>query len=185
VSREKDTIALASDTFNKYGVIDILVNNAGIFPPCEFDDLTYKTWRHMIEVDLDSVFLCTKAVVPYMKKQKSGKIINISSEVFYIGFANMVDYTAAKTGVIGFTRAMAEALGEYNVHINAITPGLVSTKKVEEIFGSGFPAHIERQCIKRKQMPEDLVGPVVFLASGDSDFVTGQTINVNGGFTKH
>jgi 3-oxoacyl-[acyl-carrier protein] reductase len=176
---------MAEKTLAHFGSIDILVNNAGIFPLCNFVDLTYAQWRKVMSVNLDGTFLCTKAVVPHMIKKKKGKIINISTECHFMGFADLVDYTASKSGVVGFGRALANALGEYFINVNTITPGLTGSKELLETQAENFEPHVAGQCIKRVQVPEDLVGTVVFLASDESDMITGQIINVDGGYNKN
>jgi 3-oxoacyl-[acyl-carrier protein] reductase len=185
VSNEGDTLKMADETIKKFGSIDILVNNAGIFPLCKFTDLTYEQWRRVMGVNLDGVFLCAKAVVPQMIKQKKGKIISISTECFFMGFGELVDYTASKAGIVGFSRALAEALGQYNINVNTVTPGLTASETLLSQQPENFAPHIEGQCIKRRQEPEDLVGTIVFLSSSESDMITGQIINVDGGYNKH
>jgi 3-oxoacyl-[acyl-carrier protein] reductase len=185
VSSETDTMKMAEDVLKEFGSIDILVNNAGIFPLCKFVDLTYEQWRKVMSVNLDGTFLCTKAVVPHMIEKKKGKIINISTECHFMGFADLVDYTASKSGVVGFGRALANALGEYFINVNTITPGLTGSKELLETQPENFEPHVEGQAIKRVQVPEDLVGTVIFLASDESDMITGQIINVDGGYNKN
>jgi 3-oxoacyl-[acyl-carrier protein] reductase len=138
-----------------------------------------------MSVNLDGPFLCSKAVVPSMIQNGHGKIINISTECFFMGYGELVDYTAAKAGVVGFTRALAEALGEHGINVNTITPGLTATEILLEEQPYNFEPHIQGQCIKRAQKPDDLVGTLLFLASSDSDMITGQIINVDGGYNKH
>jgi 3-oxoacyl-[acyl-carrier protein] reductase len=185
VTCEKSTIEMREAVLEKYGRIDVLVNNAGIFPLQKFTEMSYEEWRKVVAVNLDGVFLCTKAVVPQMVKQGKGKIINIATECVFMGYGELVHYTAAKTGVVGFTRALAEALGPDNINVNTVTPGLTGTETLLEQQPYNFAPHIARQCIKRRQEPEDLVGTIVFLASSDSDMISGQIINVDGGFNKH
>jgi 3-oxoacyl-[acyl-carrier protein] reductase len=185
VSSERDTLDMAERVSEALGGIDILVNNAGIFPLCKFTDLTLEQWHRVLGVNLDGPFLCSKAVVPYMIRKGKGKIINVSTECFFMGYGELVDYTAAKSGVVGLTRALAEALGEHGINVNTITPGLTATQILLKEQPYNFDPHVQRQCIKRRQQPEDLVGTVVFLASGESDMITGQIINVDGGFNKH
>jgi 3-oxoacyl-[acyl-carrier protein] reductase len=185
VSSESDTQKMVDETINHFGGVDILINNAGIFPLSKFTDLTYEQWRRVLGVNLDGVFLCTKAVVPHMINQKKGKIISISTECFFMGFGDLVDYTAAKAGIVGFTRALAEALGEHFINVNTVTPGLTASETLLEQQPENFEPHIKGQCIKRRQQPEDLVGTIVFLASDESDMITGQIINVDGGYNKN
>ena len=184
VTSEPDTRRMAEEATGKFGTVDILVNNAGIFPLCKFTELTYEHWRRVLAVNLDGPFLCSKAVVPYMIKQKKGKIINISTECFFMGYGELVDYTAAKAGVVGFTRALAEALGQYFINVNTVTPGLTATEILLKEQPYNFEPHVAAQCIKRRQMPEDLIGAIIFLASAESDMITGQILNVDGGYNK-
>jgi 3-oxoacyl-[acyl-carrier protein] reductase len=185
VSRESDTLAMAEMAVQEFGSIDVLINNAAIFPLCKFTDLTYEQWRKVHSVNLDGVFLCSKAVVPQMIKQKKGKIISIATECFFMGYGELVDYTASKAGIVGFTRALAEALGEHYINVNVVTPGLTASEHLLKEQPYNFAPHIEGQCIKRRQEPEDLVGTIVFLSSSESDMITGQIINVDGGYNKH
>ncbi len=185
VSDEGDAGRMADEAVRRFGKIDILVNNAGIFPLCRFTELTYAQWRRVVGVNLDGVFLCSKAVVPHMIRQRRGKIINIATECVFMGYGQLVDYTAAKAGVVGFTRALAEALGEHAINVNTVTPGLTASETLLREQPCNFEPHIQGQCIKRRQEPEDLVGAVVFLASPESDMITGQIINVDGGYNKH
>jgi 3-oxoacyl-[acyl-carrier protein] reductase len=185
VGSETDTLEMAEAVISRYGRIDILVNNAGIFPLSPFTELTLEKWRRVMAVNLDGPFLCSKAVVPAMIEKKRGKIINISTECYFMGYGELVDYTAAKSGVVGLTRAMAEALGVHGINVNTITPGLTATDILLKEQPYNFDPHVEGQCIKRRQKPEDLVGTLLFLASSDSDMITGQIINVDGGYNKN
>ena len=140
----------------------------------------------MIAVNLRGVFLGCRAVVPYMKAQGRGKIINISSGTVFHGSANSAHYVTSKAGVIGFTRSLARELGDHNINVNAIAPGL--TLSLEEMTEDRLQMSRNRaqaRSIKRDQEPEDLVGTAVFLCSPDSDFITGQTIVVDGGAQMH
>ena len=185
VGSESDTLRMAQAVTDKFGRIDILVNNAGIFPLAKFTDLSLEQWRKVMSVNLDGPFLCSKAVVPSMIQNGYGKIINISTECYFMGYGELVDYTAAKAGVVGFTRALAEALGEHGINVNTITPGLTATEILLKEQPYNFEPHVQGQCIKRPQKPEDLVGTLLFLASSDSDMITGQIINVDGGYNKN
>jgi NAD(P)-dependent dehydrogenase (short-subunit alcohol dehydrogenase family) len=184
VSREDDTLRMARETIEAFGRIDVLISNAAISPEQPLDEITYADWRKVLSVDLDGVFLCAKAVVPQMKKQKSGRIINISSSTVFMSFPNLTHYITAKAGVIGMTRALATELGDYGILVNAISPGLTQTERTEGVPEEIWAMQVAMQSIKRRESPEDLVGMAVFLASDDAAFITGQTLSVCGGFVK-
>jgi NAD(P)-dependent dehydrogenase (short-subunit alcohol dehydrogenase family) len=180
--REAVTRVLAA-----HGRIDILVNNAGIYPHTPFEELTYAEWRRVLTTNLDSVFLCAHAVYPAMKAKGYGRIVNISSAAFFVGEGGMTHYIASKGGVIGFTRALACAAGEHGITVNAITPGFIETPGVladpEEL--ALFDEIVAEQSIKRRGLPEDIAECVAYLASPAASFVSGQTLNVDGGHRFH
>ena len=189
VSDEESAEALARAVSEKYGRIDVLINNAAIFSTIDMkpvEEITVAEWDQLMSVNLRGVFLCSKAVIPHMKAQKRGKIINISSATVFMGKPYYIHYVTSKAGVIGFTRALARELGEYNITANCITPGFTKTEiprgttTTEQLEGI-----MKHQCIKRIGVPEDLVGAMVFLASGESDFMSGQTVNIDGGDNLH
>jgi len=167
---------------------DILVNNAGIYPMQTFDEMTFEDWRHVLTVNLDSMFLMTKAFIDGMKRRKWGRIINIASDTVNLVLPGFTHYVASKAGVIGFTRSLATEYGQSGITANAIAPGLTrtpGTEAREEIAGGMsreefFAAYANMQAIKRVQEVSDLVGVVSFLASEDAGFVTAQTIYVDG-----
>lgn len=186
VTSEEDTLAMAEKAVKTFQRIDVLLNNAGTYPHVDFERITFDAWRRVVNVNLDSVFLCSKAVLPQMKKQGAGKIINVATNLVWVGLPAMVHYISAKAGIIGFTRALSREIGGYGITVNAVAPGAVipdavlneeSQKRVQMI--------VDHQCVKRTQRPEDLVGAVVFLASPDSDFMSGQIMTVDGGLTNH
>jgi NAD(P)-dependent dehydrogenase (short-subunit alcohol dehydrogenase family) len=191
VSNLTQTETIAKVALDAYGHIDILVNNAGIYSTKPWHEITLDEWNRVLAVNLTGTFLCTKAVFPIMKGQGYGKIINISSSTFFAGSPGMLDYVTTKGGVIGFTRTLAREVGVHGIRVNAIAPGLIQTEGMKALIAQGkFPAEIAeyvvtQRCIKRHQEPEDLVGTVIFLASPESDFITGQTINVDGGRFMH
>lgn len=186
VSLEKDTLEMAQKTTERFGRIDILVNNAAIFPMKPWDQITGEEWDQVLATNLKGCFLCAKAVFPHMKKQGGGKIINISSGVYLMGFPNFIHYVSSKAGIIGFTRALAREVGDYGVNVNAVTLGLTQTEAVKRLMPEEVADQLaSNQCLKRKEMPEDLAGTVLFLASEDSNFITGQIINVDGGWAMH
>jgi len=187
VSSEASCQAMAQAVSDKFGRIDILVNNAAIFSTIKmkpFWELTEAEWDQLMDVNLKGPWLASKAVLPAMRKQGGGAIINISSAAYLLGRPNYIHYVASKSGVLGLTRSMAREVGEFNIRVNAITPGPVYT---EIPRGTVTPeqkeAMLKAQCIRRHEVPEDLVGIVAFLASDDAGFITGQTFNVEGGLT--
>jgi NAD(P)-dependent dehydrogenase (short-subunit alcohol dehydrogenase family) len=187
VSDEEATARMAAETVKAFGRIDILVNNAAIFINITrhpFYEISAEEWDRVSAVNIKGPFLCAKAVFPYMKQQKSRKIINISSSTAYWGTPNFLHYVASKAALIGMTRSLAREVGEFGICVNAIAPGLV------EHEGQNAPKaltelQLKERCIKRLQTPDDLLGTLIFLASADSDFMTGQTIVVDGGSVFH
>jgi len=187
VSKEEDTIRMAAETVKTFGRIDILVNNAAIFINIQrqpFYEITAEEWDRVSAVNIKGPFLCAKAVFPQMKEQRSGKIINISSSTAFAGTPLFLHYVASKAALIGMTRSLAREVGEFGICVNAIAPGLVQHE------GQTAPKEftefqLKARSIKRLQTPEDLLGVLVYLASPDSDFVTGQTILVDGGSIFH
>ena len=187
VSREEDTARMAEETVKRFGRIDILVNNAAIFLSIKrkpFYELTENEWDQVSSVNIKGPFLCAKAVFPQMKNQKSGKIINISSTTALQGTPLFLHYVASKAALIGMTRSMARELGSFGIGVNAIAPGLV------EHEGQTVPKEftefqLKARSFKRLETPEDLAGTLVYLASSDSDFITGQTVVVDGGSLLH
>jgi 3-oxoacyl-[acyl-carrier protein] reductase len=186
VASPEKTRAMAEITLKHYGRIDVLVNNAGLYTVIKkkpFFEISPEEWDRVMAVNLKGLFLCTQAVYPAMKRQGKGKIINISSGTALGGTPFFLHYVTSKAGVIGFTRALARELGPDNICANAITPGLTISGPQQE--GVLTPEQLadrrRRRCFQRDQFPQDLVGTVIFLSSEDSDFITGQTINVDGG----
>lgn len=183
VSRESDTIRMAEETVRRFGRIDILVNNAAIFLAIQrrpFHEISEEEWERVAQVNIKGPFLCAKAVFPQMRMQRSGKIINISSSTVFAGTPLFLHYVASKAALIGMTRALAREVGKYGICVNAIAPGLI------EHEGQTAPKEFTKfqlraRCLKRLEYPEDLTGTLIYLASPDGDFVTGQTIVVDGG----
>lgn len=189
VTSEQSTVEMAKKTAKRFGRIDVLVNNAAIYGGIEFNpfyEITVDEWDKLMAVNLKGIWLCCKAVFPYMKEQGKGKIINIASAVHFSGVPYFIHYTTSKGGVIAFTRAMARELGDYNINVNAVAPGVVMTKATLDMTPEErIEMAVARLCFKRRQQPEDLLGVVMFLASEESDYITGQTIVVDGGGTLH
>jgi NAD(P)-dependent dehydrogenase (short-subunit alcohol dehydrogenase family) len=151
-------------------------------------EISSEEWDRVLAVNLKGMFHCCKAVYPQMKKQGKGKIINMSSATVLQGVPNFLHYVSSKGGVIAFTRALAREVGDAGIAVNAITPGLTASEVVREnpMYPEDYlRAAAQSRCFKRPEVPEDLSGAAVFLASDDSDFITGQTINVDGGQLMH
>ena len=187
VSIEEDTLKIAEETLKSFGRIDILINNAAIIYGLlrkPFYEVDPEVWDKVMTVNVKGPWLCTRAVFPYMKQQGKGKIINLSSETFFTGSHGFVHYVASKGGVVGLTRALAVELGPHNININAIAPGFTDTEASRSIADI-TQYDISRTPLNRLQQPKDLVGAVIFLASDESDFITGQTLLVDGGRVMH
>ena len=181
VSKGEEVENLVNEVLNKFGSIDILVNNAGITRDNLIIRMTEQEFDEVINTNLKGAFICTKAVSRVMIKQKSGKIINVSSVVGIIGNAGQSNYAAAKAGLIGFTKSMAKELAKRGINVNAVAPGFIQTdmtsklpEKVKEEFTNNIP-------LMRIGKPEDVAKAVLFLSSEYSDYITGQVINIDGG----
>ena len=190
VSIPGSTQEMAKKTVECFGKIDVLVNNAAIYrrpamSVCPFYDLDLDEWDRVIAVNLKGPFLCIRAVFPYMRKQSKGKIINVTSNLFFSARDNFTHYIASKGGVVGLTRALAKELGQFNININCIAPGSTLSEEPSDEALEYRKRVLPMRAIQRVEVPEDLVGTIVFLASSDSDFITGQTIVVDGGRVLH
>ncbi|PYM31128.1 MAG: dehydrogenase [Candidatus Rokuibacteriota bacterium] len=189
VSREADTQRLATETLARFGRIDVLVNNAALYGTLKrrpFMEIPVEEWDRVMAVNLRGLFLCARAVFPAMRAQGNGKIVNIASSTFFKGVPDYIHYTTSKGGVVGFTRSLARELGPFGIRVNAIAPGFtLSGENEKNISEERKRANVEARMLKRAQMPEDLVGTLVFLASDDSDFMSGQTMLVDGGGSVH
>jgi 3-oxoacyl-[acyl-carrier protein] reductase len=175
-----------SDVLDKWGRVDVLVNNAGVYPRCSFLEMTEQQWDDMQAINLKSMFHLTQAVLPGMMARRAGKIVNISSVTFHLGMANLVHYVASKGGVIGLTRALAREVGEHNIHVNCITPGAILVEAEKAVVTEEqVQAWMNEQCLKRRILPIDIARACLFLSSELSDGVTGQTLNVDGGWVMH
>ncbi len=187
VADEASCREMVAATVRQLGRLDILVNNAAVFSTITmkpFWELSQPEWDHLMAVNVRGVWQASKAVVPQMQRQKSGRIINISSAAILMGRPNYLHYIASKGAVFAMTRAMARELGDYGITVNTIMPGATYTEIPREtVTPEQREAMLRAQCIKRPEEPKDLVGTVVFLASDDAAFITGQAITVNGGLT--
>ncbi len=190
VSDETSTKAMAKAAHERYGRIDILVNNAGLFtailPMKPWTEISVEEWDRVMAVNVRGYLLCARAVFPHMKEKGWGRIVNIGSNTALIGVPGFLHYVTSKGAIIGMTRALAREIGESSITVNAVTPGLVSTEGVKEHYSEEMlESRITARSIKRQQMPEDLVGAVMFLSSDNSGFITGQVLNVDGGQAMH
>jgi 3-oxoacyl-[acyl-carrier protein] reductase len=196
VSSVESTLDMGKKAVERFGRIDILVNNAAVMfripiTRVPFYELDVNEWDRVMAVNLKGPFLCSRAVFPYMKAQGGGKIINLSSTSFFFGQAEYVHYVSSKGGIIGLTRSMAREVGDYGIRVNAIAPGAVLSEDPSDKAGlEARMARLDRDLIPKRSLkfheyPKQLLGALIFLASSDSDFITGQTIVVDGGDVMH
>lgn len=190
VSDEVSAKAMAKTAEDRYGQIDILVNNAGLFtailPMKPWIEISVEEWDRVMAVNVRGYMLCARAVFPYMKERGWGRIINIGSNTSLSGVPGFLHYVTSKGAIMAFTRALAREMGETGITVNTITPGLVSTEGVKKHYSEEMlESRVTARSIKRQQMPEDLVGAVMFLSSEGAGFITGQILNVDGGQIMH
>lgn len=191
VADEASAQAMASKTLDRFGRIDVLVNNAALFVTVPMsrvpiEETSVEEWDRLMAVNLRGMFLCSKAVVPIMKRQGRGKIINISSGRALSPMPNSIHYVTSKAGVLGFTRCLASEVGSFGITVNAIAPGSTLSEENPTPETLAFRESRARdRAIPRVQVPADLVGTVLFFASSESDFITGQTLVVDGGVLMH
>jgi 3-oxoacyl-[acyl-carrier protein] reductase len=187
ISDEKSTQKMADEVIRLYGKVDILLNNAALYYGVKrraWDAWTVQDWDRMFEINVRGTYLCCKAIAPLMVKAGKGKIINIASDVFKVtGAHHLLAYACSKAAVYTLTQCLARALGPSGINVNSIGPGYTATEASLGQAGSdeAFRDTIDAQCLKRREEPTDLPGTAVFLASSDSDFMTGQFLVVNGG----
>ena len=181
VTDEQSVRRACDAVVGRHGRVDVLVNNAGIYPHISFDEITFAQWRHVLATNLDGVFLCSHAVYPVMRGRRYGRIVNISSATFFIGYAGLSAYVASKGGIIGFTRALASEAGPHDITVNAVTPGLIATEKALAEEAEVFDEIVPQQAVGRPGRPDDISDCVRFLVRPESSWITGQTFNVDGG----
>lgn len=181
VSDAESVSAMIAETMSRYGSIDILVNNAGITRDNLLMRMKENEWDDVINTNLKGVFLCTKAVTRQMMKQRAGRIVNIASIVGVSGNAGQANYVAAKAGVIGLTKTTAKELASRNINVNAIAPGFITTDMTDELSEEVKSQMLTQIPLAKLGNPEDVAKAVVFLASDDSNYITGQTLHVDGG----
>ena len=184
VSSAADIEGLAKAVEERFGRVDVLVNKAGVYPMQPFLEMSYEQWRGIFAINTDSIFHLCRAFVPGMVERRYGRVINVTSTSVAAGMANYTHYNASKAAIIGFTRSLAAEVGPFDVTVNALAPGLVRTPTTDSGPQSEgmFEGFLAEQCIKRTEEPQDLAGTLSWLASEDAGFVTGQTINVDGGW---
>ncbi len=186
VSNEEQVAELVNATIGNYGKVNILVNDAAIVPFTPWDDLDFAEWRRIMSVNLDGVYLTSRAVYPHMKEAGYGRIVNIASNVLVAGTPNLAHYVASKGGVFGFTRALATELGRYGITVNAVAPGLTASEGVlAGPHAEAFDFVVSLQAIPRRAVPPDIAPAVAFLASEEAAWVTGAMIVADGGHTRH
>lgn len=183
VSKSQEVEVMMAETLKTFGTIDILINNAGIDMKGRMPMITEQNWDKMLDVNLKSVFLCSRAVLPTMMKKRYGRIINISSICGLTGWGN-VHYASSKAGILGFTRTLAVEVGSYGITVNAVCPGWIEGTQLIPIT----PAYLEHKELFRESVPlrrigntKDVANLVLFLASDAASYITGQAIAVDGG----
>ncbi len=187
VSREEDVERMASETVERCGSIDILVNNAGLYASLAmrpFTEIPLEEWRQVMDVNVASMFLASRAVVPVMRERGGGKIVNISSGTPFRGVPFLLHYVTSKGAIVALTRALAKELGKDSIHVNCVAPGFTMSDGVKahpEVVEKLRDVSVAARTIQRDQVPEDVVGAVVFLCTPAADFITGQTMVIDGG----
>jgi NAD(P)-dependent dehydrogenase (short-subunit alcohol dehydrogenase family) len=187
VSSEEDVAGMVEETLARHGRIDILVNNAGLYASLEmraFTEIPLEEWNRVMQVNVASMFLTSRAVVPVMREQGGGKIVNISSGTPFRGVPFLLHYVTSKGAIVALTRALAKELGKDSIHVNCIAPGFTMSEGVKsnpKVVEALRDVSVAARTIQRDQVPEDVVGAVVFLCTPAADFITGQTMVIDGG----
>jgi NAD(P)-dependent dehydrogenase (short-subunit alcohol dehydrogenase family) len=187
VSSEDDVARMVEEALERNGRVDILVNNAGLYASLEmraFTEIPLEEWRQVMDVNVASMFLTCRAVVPVMREQGGGKIVNISSGTPFRGVPYLLHYVTSKGAIVALTRALAKELGKDSIHVNCVAPGFTMSDGVKsnpKVVEALRDVSIASRTLQRDQVPEDVVGAVVFLCTPAADFVTGQTMVIDGG----
>ncbi|HED04274.1 MAG TPA: SDR family oxidoreductase [Candidatus Fraserbacteria bacterium] len=186
VTQEADTCRMAEDTRQAFGRIDVLINNAGIYTGKPFEEITLEDWQQRMRVNLDGAFLCIKAVLPAMKTQQDGRIINVGSDTVWMGTPGLAHYLTSKAGLLGLTRALATELGPLGIKTAWISPTLLDTPGTRQAFTEEtFDYILNHTPIGKFEKPDDVTGLVTFLCSKDAEFINGAAINIGGGISMH
>ena len=187
VSERRSTQTMVENVVGEFGGADILVNNAAIYPLRPWMEIEEEEWDRVLAVNLKGYFLCARAAFPHMRDRGHGRIINVASITFFIGWSGFLDYVSSKGAVIGFTRTLAREVGAEGVTVNAISPGAFPTaaERVHPDQEALNRRILEAQCLKRRGTPEDVGNLVTFLAGDAASFITGQTIMIDGGWAMH
>lgn len=189
VADEGSVQAMCESVDATFGRLDILVNDAAIFSALRmkpFEEIPVSEWDEVMSVNVRGPFLCARGASPIMRRHGYGKIINVSSSTIWFGRTHYLHYVTSKAALIGMTRSLATELGPHGIRVNAVTPGSTETEvQRATVTAEQSEAIVATQSIKRRERPDDLVGAVAFLAGPESDFITGQTLNVDGGASYH
>jgi 3-oxoacyl-[acyl-carrier protein] reductase len=189
VASEADTQRMAAACLERFGRIDVLINNAAVFSVVPMNRGGIETidpaeWDRLMAVNLRGLFFCCRAVLPTMRAQRSGKIITIASGTVFAGAPGRIHYVTSKAATIGFTRTLAREVGDYSINVNCLAPGNTLSEENPTAQMIRFrESSVRLRALKRLQVPDDVVGAMLFLASPLSDFMTGQTVNVDGGIS--
>ena len=187
VATEEGVAAMVEETLSRHGRVDVLVNNAGLYASLEmraFTEIPLEEWNRVMEVNVASMFLTCRAIVPVMREQGGGKIVNISSGTPFRGVPFLLHYVTSKGAIVALTRALAKELGKDSIHVNCVAPGFMMSDGVKshpKVIEQLRDVSVASRTLQRDQVPEDVVGAVVFLCTPAADFVTGQTMVIDGG----
>ncbi|MCK4591687.1 MAG: 3-oxoacyl-[acyl-carrier-protein] reductase [Candidatus Latescibacteria bacterium] len=181
VANFEDVQAMVQKSTEEFGRVDILVNNAGVTKDNLLVRMTQQQWDWVISVNLKGTFNCTKAVAPHMMRNRYGRIINIASVIGLVGNAGQANYAASKAGIIGLTKSVAKELASRGITVNAVAPGYIQTEMTERLPEQVKETLLKTVPLRRPGLPQDVAGVVVFLASDDASYITGQVINIDGG----
>ncbi len=189
VTREEEVVAMFRDVVDRHGRLDILVNAAGAYPLAPIAEETLEGWKRLVEINLDSTFLCCKHAIAHMRERGYGRIVNVSSGTVKLGVPALPTYVATKAGVIGLSRALSNDVGPDGITVNVMMPGLIATERALATFAAeggveseAFANAIAHQSVKRAGEPDDIAHGILFLCDERSSWMNGQTLNIDGGW---